>query len=220
MTMKNLKSHLKMLELEDVPDTTTLQQSYLRLLKKYHPDRNRDRNTWAHEKTRTLIDSYQSLKTYIDEKSTSQSRKATGETMVRPTGVRTYKEDSSSQIRMQPVLTKMHNFMIPVHRIIKIITFQHASIQTTLLGQFCVFENDLYSLIYPDTANERVQPLFILLYSNGTEKNAYVFESDAVFSEILTVSVKEVIYHKTEGSFTGTIYRDGIVYQTPTIMNS
>ncbi len=63
--MGSIQESLAIFELTSLPDLTTLQRHYTRLLKLYHPDLNLERPHWAHDKTRKLIEAFSTLKELI-----------------------------------------------------------------------------------------------------------------------------------------------------------
>lgn len=145
---------LATLELRELPDRTRLQKHFSRLLKRYHPDRNRDRSDWAHEKTRAIIAANHRLRKFLDSRPFFGTVQGTGRPpayerprTAPPEETRPPESPPGEGFPVQLVRAPLGNFALPVRNIERILAFDRERVTELTPGDFVfLYNTEVYRL--------------------------------------------------------------------------
>ncbi len=194
-----LERLLAVLELDGLPDRSRLQQHFSRLLKRYHPDHNRDRTDWAHEKTRAVIAANHRLRKFLDaegalaaatgSETAGQARAASARD--RPWPFSAARDDRTAAMAegfaVQLLRTPAGRYALPVPFIERILA-QGPGLCTSLVpGEYlALFKREVYRVLTPEGEPPRGLPDdgYLVLLASARARLAIVVDAQARFESI------------------------------------
>ena len=188
-----IQEHLRVLQFTRLPSMDALQARFNKLLKMYHPDRNRRRPDWAHEKTMRLIDSWRALRRAIQQE--NKARTTTPEEV--SSAAAGQSEESSADKNGGAGAQEEHRhtyqllekgnagYALPLAHIESILSARTAHISRSIFGYVCNHQNRMFTLISPE--GERAKPEeaeYIVLFKGGRENYAISVGAGISFGRI------------------------------------
>lgn len=223
--MTSIHEHLRILDLQEIPDLPTLKKRYLHRLKECHPDLNRDREEWAHQMTRRLIEASRVLQEYIKKSPPSPAAQASGFRRENPTrsndrsygSTATTPEDiREGELLVQFLRTDEGDYALPLHPVIRIVSSRDTPLRTIGRVAHSLFEGRAYPLY--TLRGETIATLsgalqMIILYSSPNLRCGFVVEPETEFEAAEAVSPREILRHpEWEG---GSLLRSRRSYTIP-----
>jgi len=236
--MAFLRENLEIMELEEVPDIDTLQKSFNRLIKVYHPDLNINRQQWAHENTQKLIQAFQTLRNSIQSgklkpftpvRETVESRsgsrmniysnnpRAYRKTNSTP-ATATYAAENERRFRFQLLSGENGGYALPLENIVRIIAFNDPRVKRGLLGYYCKFEEDIYPITSLTGQKLHIQPSdYIILFKLHDLPGIGVhIPGNYKFIEVKSIHQSEFVKHNPkELDSNGWIMHENFPYLYP-----
>lgn len=228
--MNSIRKYLEILELEEVPDLETLNHRFNRLLKVYHPDRNRDRPVWAHARTLDLLEASRELREYIRVRTRMPAGNLSGRES-KPDNFRVHSYKTSreanfssmrgagafyTEVQIQLIDRKDTGYAIPVDSVVRIVSSRFLS-EHQSSEKICKYEGTIYRIMIPDDSalyEKKVE--FIVLCKLGGENIALCFPEEIEFGEIQSINSRQIVkLANSENLFNHLIYIDGKAYRFP-----
>jgi hypothetical protein len=223
--MHRLKESLKILELDGIPDLDSLQRSFKRLIKQAHPDLNLDRGEWANDRSRRLIQAFQTIRTAILSGAVSQTidansfsnsaREAASSSASQASpfrggwppergGASTADGRAEPQVRQpsyfQLIQWENRGYALPVANIVRVVSFADPLIKKGLFGHHYSYDNGIYPIVSIDERDiPKVAMGFVILFRMDAIGLGLYIHDDMKFLEVKAFRENELVMHR-EGS--------------------
>ncbi len=228
--METVQKYLEILEFQYIPDPEELQRSFNRLLKECHPDRNRDRQEWANEKTRRLIEALDKVKFFIENRKTSSTASvhhynsysysyyADEDAEQFRSKYSERKEKNDPSVAVQILRTGDTDYVLLLKSIVRVVICNPNHLKKIMNRHFYMHEKTVYVITALDSEN--ADPLgseYIILYKSGGRNLGFAVPADVRFTRTDRISPREIIYKKdSSGTITeATVQQGGNQYRFP-----
>lgn len=210
---------LRVLELEALPDPAGLESQFKDLIKRYHPDRNRQREAWANERSRAVLYAARRLRSYLETRVVPEAvRQAAPEVRTRPRrtsaenrprsprtqeapreagGATPFRRTNSHALPFQLIEWQDSGFALPIPNIVRILGPGDASIRRDARASFCYYNREIYPLqtVRPHPgapAPDWNECGYVILLRSERERSALVLHREARFASIELISLLEI----------------------------
>jgi hypothetical protein len=239
--MKQMQKYLNILELQHIPDMPDLQKNFNRLLKEYHPDRNRDREDWANDRTRQLIEALHKIKDHIefaqsDKPGPIQHSEEPEDRSHYNSYSYSYSADDNEEvfqyngfkgetmqnpdIPVQLLKNGNQNYILLLKSIVKVVHCNPNHLKKVMGRYFYMYDNNIYNLT--GFENESADPYsteYIILYQTSEKNIGFAASGNVKFTRTDKISAKEIIYRKNQDGeiLEASVFQDIISYKFPSL---
>lgn len=214
LSREELQRLLSVLELDEVPDRGRLQKHFSQLLKRYHPDRNRERTDWAHEKTRAIIAANHRLRKFLDSERPAPPRPDPFRAEVRvspaahpaseppPSNFDPDAESDAQGFAVQLVRSPLGNFALPVQNLERILGFQPDLVTSLTPGEYVtMYGREVYRTYDLNGDSPRALPTggYLILFRGRRARFALLADPATRFEQIEECSPRDLRRSFLEG---------------------
>jgi len=213
--MQDYMEHLRELELTSVPDLKTLQSSFKRLIKLYHPDVNLERKEWAHARSQRVINSFHFLKERIQsgalkpqtqfqfrqhrtpEPQERPNAAAQQSETVRSRSTANAEEENNALKYYQLIRDTEHGYAVPVEKIVRILSFSDPAVKKNFVGYYCKYAKEIFPIVSIDGKSVIHNPAsFVILMNDLNTSIGLYIPHRMEFMDISGFHESEFLIHR------------------------
>ncbi len=200
---------LRVLELDELTSSESLESRFKALIKRYHPDRNRDNSAWANDKTQELIEAVRLLRDHIEHHG-PVLRRPQRQARATPAPPKPRRAPSSS---FQMIEGRRINYALPIECIVKIVGVRDSCVHRAYPGPYCELDGELYPLHNLEGEDLRWdEASFVVLMRSPLLRAGIVLPREARFAGIEVFRLNEALSRNSAHRTHGLWIRHGTKY--------